>query len=199
VIGLITERKPVDRRKQVLDASARSFETYGYKATTMDQIAKLAGVGKGTIYTFFANKEELFAEIMTVMIRELKELADSTLNPGLPFEDNLLEVLHKLLDYREQHALAVKLAQEVRDIGTPMAREGLESLERAVVAYISRHVREAVDKGEIKPCDPDLTAYLMLKTYLALTVESHHLHKPLGKEDVLHYFRKYWMEGLAAR
>jgi AcrR family transcriptional regulator len=197
--GLATERKPLDRRKQVLEAAARSFETFGYKATTMDQVAKLAGVGKGTIYTFFAHKEQLFEEIMSGMIRELRELADRTLRPELPFADNLMEVLHKLLDYREQHALAVKLAQEVRDIGTPMAREGLEKVERAVVTYISRHVNEASEKGEIKPCDPELTAFVMLKTYLALTAESHHLHMPLTKEEVLDYFRTYWMEGLAAR
>jgi AcrR family transcriptional regulator len=196
---LAMERKPVDRRRQVLDAAARSFETFGYKATTMDQVAKLAGVGKGTIYTFFANKEQLFEEIMSGMIAELRDMADRTLRPGLPFADNLMEVLHRLLDYREQHALAVKLAQEVRDIGTPMAREGLEKLERAVVGYIARHVKEAVDKGEIKRCDPELTAYVMLKTYLALTAESYHLHKPLDKEEVLNYFRTYWMEGLAAR
>ncbi|MBW5448402.1 TetR family transcriptional regulator [Cohnella sp. CFH 77786] len=193
------ERKPVDRRKQVLEASARSFATFGYKATTMDQVAKIAGVGKGTIYTFFANKEELFGEIMSGMIRELKELADRTVRPEVPFVDNLMEVLHRLLDYREQHALAAKLSQEVRDLGTPMAKEGLETLERAVVAYIARHVKDAMDRGEIKPCDPNLTAYIMLKTYLALTAESRHLHRPLSKEEVLDYFRTYWMEGLAVR
>ncbi|TJY42945.1 TetR/AcrR family transcriptional regulator [Cohnella pontilimi] len=193
------ERKPVDRRRQVIEAAARSFQTFGYKATTMDQIAKLAGVGKGTIYTFFTNKEELFEEIMSGLIAELKEMADKTLRPELPFTDKLMEVLHRLYDYREKHALAVKLAQEVRDIGTPMAREGLDKLELAVVGYIARHVKEAADKGEIKRCDPELTAYVMLKTYLALTAESHHLHKPLNQEEVQAYFRTYWMEGLASR
>lgn len=195
----MAERVPVDRRKQVLEAAARSFATFGYKATTMDQVAKLANVGKGTIYTFFPNKEELFGEIMSGTIREMKELADRTYRSELPFADNLMEVLHRLLDYREQHALIAKLAQEVRDIGTPMARQGLETLERAVVTYIARYVKDAADKGEIKPCDPELTAYVMLKTYLALTAESPHLRKPLGKEEVLAYFRVYWMEGLALR
>ncbi|WP_276353971.1 TetR/AcrR family transcriptional regulator [Cohnella caldifontis] len=193
------DRKPVDRRRQVLEAAARSFETFGYKATTMDQVAKLAGVGKGTIYTFFDNKEELFGEIMSGMIRQLRDMADRTVNPELPFVDNLMEVLHRILDYREQHALAAKLSQEVRDIGTPMAKEGLVTLERAVVAYIARHVKEAAERGEIRPCDPELTAYVMLKTYLALSSESPHLHRPLGKEEVLDYFRTYWLEGLAPR
>lgn len=193
------ERKTPDRRKQVAEAAARSFATFGYKGTTMDQVAKLAQVGKGTIYTFYANKEELFDEIMTGLIRDLRAVADETVDPDLPFADNLMNVLHRVLDYRDRHSLAVKLSQEVRDIGTPMAKEGLETLEKAIISYIARHVKEAADKGEIRPCPPELTAYMMLKMYLALTAEGRHLHEPLGKDEVLERFRFYCIEGLALR
>ncbi|MBB6732465.1 TetR/AcrR family transcriptional regulator [Cohnella zeiphila] len=195
----MAERKPIDRRRQVTEAASRSFETFGYKGTTMDQVAKLARVGKGTIYTFYANKEELFEEILTALIRELRVVADETLDPSLSFADNLMNVLHRVLDYRERHALAAKLSQEVRDIGTPMAKEGLERVEKAIVAYIARHVNDAADKGEIRPCDPKMTAYLMLKMYLALTAEGPHWLKPLSREDVLSNFRMMCIEGLAHR
>ncbi|KIL36485.1 TetR family transcriptional regulator [Cohnella kolymensis] len=193
------ERKPVDRRKQVIEAAKRSFASFGYKATTMEQVAKLAGVGKGTIYTFFSNKEQLFDEIMSGMIHDMREIAEETLNSSLPFAETLTGVLSRLLDYRDRHQLAVKLSQEVRDIGTAVAKEGLDQLEGAIVAFIARHVKVYVDRGEVKPCDPDLTAYLMLKTYLALTVDGPYLRQPLGKEEVLKHFRFYWMEGLAVR
>lgn len=197
--AIAQERKAPDRRKQVTEAAARSFATFGYKGTTMDQVAKLAKVGKGTIYTFYANKEELFNEIMTGLIRDLREVAEETLDPSLPFADNLMNVLHRVLDYRDRHALAVKLSQEVRDIGTPEAKEGLETVERAIIGYIARHVKEAADKGEIRPCPPELTAYMMLKMYLALTAEGNHLHEPLGRDEVLRHFRVFCIEGLAVR
>ena len=56
-----------DRRKMIVEAATKSFSLFGYKATTMDQVAKLANVGKGTIYTFFKNKEELFEEIISII------------------------------------------------------------------------------------------------------------------------------------
>lgn len=196
---MVQERKTPDRRKQVTEAAARSFASFGYKATTMEQVAKLANVGKGTIYTFYANKEELFEKIMDDLIRDMKKVADETLDPSLSFADNLLKVLSRVLDYRDRHALAVKLSQEVRDIGTPMAQQGLEKIERAIIGYIAKHVKQAVDKGEIRPCDPELTAYMMLKMYLALTAEGNHLHKPLTKEKVLSSFRLYCIEGLEVR
>ncbi|WP_338130434.1 TetR/AcrR family transcriptional regulator [Cohnella ginsengisoli] len=142
-----TERKPTDRRKQVLEAASRSFAAFGYKATTMDQVAKAAGVGKGTIYTFFANKEELFEQIVKDLIAELKSVAERTLDPALPFADNLLRILQQVLAYRDRHGLVVKLSQEVKEFGTPMANGGLATVERSIIDYIAGHVEGAIAKG----------------------------------------------------
>src|SRR5690625_5496373 len=42
----------IDRKAEIIKAATESFSLYGYKNTTMDQVARLANVGKGTIYTF---------------------------------------------------------------------------------------------------------------------------------------------------
>lgn len=47
----------IDRKRQIIEAATKSFSLFGYKATTMEQIAKLANVGKGTIYTFLKTKK----------------------------------------------------------------------------------------------------------------------------------------------
>ncbi|GAA3403177.1 TetR/AcrR family transcriptional regulator [Paenibacillus hodogayensis] len=187
----------VDRRKWIIDAAAKSFALFGYKATTMDQVAKIGGVGKGTIYTFFANKEELFQEIMNRLVQEMKRVAEEVVNPERNFFDNLHRVLDRVLDFREEHELAIKLAQEVREIGTPMAQAGIQQIERAIVGYIQHQVGLAVGKGEIKPCDPEMTAFVMLKLYMALTADWKKSHEPLPKEKVAELLRFYLQGGLA--
>jgi AcrR family transcriptional regulator len=47
------------RRAVILDAALRVFGQYGYRRTSMDDIAREAGIGKGTIYLSFASKEEV--------------------------------------------------------------------------------------------------------------------------------------------
>lgn len=76
----------IDRKKLILEAATKSFTQFGYKATTMDLVAKLANVGKGTIYTFFKNKEELFDEIFTTLLKEMKQKADEAMEaePSVP-------------------------------------------------------------------------------------------------------------------
>ncbi|MDF2661317.1 MAG: TetR family transcriptional regulator [Paenibacillus sp.] len=187
----------IDRRRLIIDAAAKSFALFGYKGTTMDQVAKIANVGKGTIYTFFSNKEELFQEIMNRLIGEMKRVAEEVVDPGRKFFDNLNLVLDQLLDFREEHELAIKLSQEVKEIGTQMAQDGIYQIEKAVVGYIQQQVQAAVDKGEIKPCDPEMTAFVMLKLYMALTADWKKSHPPLDKTRVAELLRFYLQEGLA--
>lgn len=187
----------VDRRQLILDAAAKSFALFGYKATTMDQVAKIANVGKGTIYTFFTNKEELFHEIMKRLIIEMKQVAERVVDPNRRFFDNLNAALGQLLEFREEHELALKLSHEVREIGTPMALEGIQQIEKAVVGYIQQQVQLAIDKGEIKPCNAEMTAFVMLKLYMALTVEWKKTHEPLTKQQVAEQLRFYMQVGLA--
>ncbi|WP_025688104.1 TetR/AcrR family transcriptional regulator [Paenibacillus zanthoxyli] len=187
----------VDRRQQVIKAAAKSFSLFGYKATTMDQVAKIANVGKGTIYTFFSNKEQLFDEILHSVILEMKNIADREIKRDKPFFDNLQRVLDALLDFRSEHELIIKLSQEKREFGTLQAQEGLDKIEGAIIAYLEREVEHAISKNEIKPCDPKVISVVMLKLYVTLTAELNKLQAPLSKEEIKSYFRLILAEGLA--
>ena len=52
-----------ETRQAILNAARTRFMHYGYKKTTIDDIAQTAGVGKGTVYLYFDNKEEILLTI----------------------------------------------------------------------------------------------------------------------------------------
>jgi TetR/AcrR family fatty acid metabolism transcriptional regulator len=54
-----TERKAIDRRAVILDAALRTFVKRGYPDTKVAEIASEAGVAEGTLYNYFASKEDL--------------------------------------------------------------------------------------------------------------------------------------------
>ncbi|WP_152395130.1 TetR/AcrR family transcriptional regulator [Paenibacillus guangzhouensis] len=189
----------IDRRKQVVEAASKSFALFGYKATTMDQIAKIANVGKGTIYTFFANKEELFDEILQQVIQELGHIVEAEIQADKPFFENLYRVLDRSLDYRSQHELVIQLSHEVKDFGTQKANEGLSKIESTILQYIEQAIRQGIAKNELRACDPAVTSFVMLKLYVALTAEWRKTHEPLEKEAIKEYFRLYFIEGLSPK
>jgi AcrR family transcriptional regulator len=189
----------IDRRKLILAAAAQSFAQFGYKATTMDLVSKIANVGKGTIYTFFKTKEELFEEILRKALQELKEILQHGMRQEDTFFQNLFRVLDSLLDFRSDHELFVKLSQEVRDIGTVQAMEGIQRLESLVLQYLRQEIDKAIEKKELKPCDSGIVSFMILKLYIGLTTEWNKSHEPLSKEKIKENMRLFIMEGLAEK
>ncbi|WP_433748715.1 TetR/AcrR family transcriptional regulator [Falsibacillus pallidus] len=189
----------VDRKKQIIEAATKSFSLFGYKATTMDQVAKIASVGKGTIYTFFKNKEELFDEIVRTMIAEMREAAEEVIDEDKPFFENVHLALLRILEFRKEHQLSIKLFQEEKEIGTPVVLEVLAKLEKAIISFIKTKIQTAIDKGEIKPCDPEITAFIMLKLYVSFIFDWEKNHEPLGKDHISELFELYLFQGLSPR
>jgi AcrR family transcriptional regulator len=52
------------KRRQIIDGAREVFLTQGFDAASMNDIARVAGVSKGTLYVYFDNKEELFEAIV---------------------------------------------------------------------------------------------------------------------------------------
>ncbi|MGX1265026.1 AcrR family transcriptional regulator [Rossellomorea marisflavi] len=187
----------IDRKKQIVDAATKSFSLFGYKATTMDQVAKLANVGKGTIYTFFSNKEELFDEIAFSLMDEMKDRAEKAISPTVTFSENVHNALFSMLEYRKEHKLTIKLYQEAREMGTPAVSDALQKLEQMVVEFLSERISRAIESKAIKPCNPEMTAFVMLKLYVALIFDWERERGELDKDEIANLFKLYLIEGLS--
>lgn len=163
----------------------------------MDQVAKDAKVGKGTIYTFFADKEELFRAILNEFILQMKEIAESVMEPKLSFFENLHKVLLSMVNFRESHRLTIQLTHEVKDMGTQAAINALQEVETAIIGFIKREIEAAIAKGQIRTCDPEITAFVMLRLYVAFVSEWSETRGKLSNEEIAGLFQLYLAEGLA--
>ena len=63
-------RLPEERPRQIIEAALDVFSEHGLSAARLEDIAKRAGVSKGTIYLYFPNKETLFCEMIRQMVGE---------------------------------------------------------------------------------------------------------------------------------
>lgn len=84
--------------RKIFDASLELFGTQGYEATSIAQIAKLAGISKGLIYNYFDSKEDL----LEAMVMDLMTMADGMMeqilvNDPRQMLENLIKVLFKWL------------------------------------------------------------------------------------------------------
>jgi len=70
-------RRPDARPEELLAAALTVFGEQGYRATTLEEVAKRAGVSKGTVYLYFASKDDLFRAMVEKYVIALLELAEA--------------------------------------------------------------------------------------------------------------------------
>jgi len=78
----LQEKKKIKRRKRILAAATRLFQTRGYADTTINAIAGKADVGVGTIYNYFSSKNEILLNIIADILLEKK--SDKTIHENDP-------------------------------------------------------------------------------------------------------------------
>jgi AcrR family transcriptional regulator len=61
-----------ETKKLILDVAKRLFSKYGLRKTTVDEIAKEARIGKGTIYHYYESKEAIFFDVVENEVEALK-------------------------------------------------------------------------------------------------------------------------------
>lgn len=93
------ESRSARKRRAILEAGTTLFLRHGYRGTSMDEIAAIAGVSKQTVYKHFADKESLFSEIVISTVEEV----------AMPVHDEVL----KLQDDGDLEADLRRLARQL--------------------------------------------------------------------------------------
>ena len=68
-----------DRRLRVLDAAIGTFSRYGFRKTSMDEVARAAEISRQGLYLYFRNKDDLFREAMQKLLDDGLETVELTL------------------------------------------------------------------------------------------------------------------------
>lgn len=156
-----------DKRELILEAAARVFGEKGFHQATVEEIAKEAGVGKGTIYQYFDSKDEIFSQLHQWFIqRYLKEL--DTLDENEPFSVNLKRLLSVyMVQMQEYYPIASKIHQEALGmmVDECEARGAMEQLDRRFEMLI----RSAIERGEIKDVEPHLVLICIEGMFASMT------------------------------
>ncbi len=121
------------QRDELLAAAARLFAHQGYTATTMQQVAEAAGVGKATLYHYVRDKPALLAQIVGRHMARLEALVQSVAGEGLDAEAHLARLVERFMQAyaHAQHEHRV-LTEDVRFL--PEAeREAVLAAQRRVV------------------------------------------------------------------
>jgi AcrR family transcriptional regulator len=144
--------KAAERREAILNAALEEFSARGFAAARLDDVARRAGVAKGTIYLHFAGKEILFQELVRSMMSPVVSALEAAPAADLPVR-SLAAMLSDLFvreiyGTRRKDVIRLMIAEGPR---FPKLAEFYyhEVLER-VLAALRQLVARAVERGELQ-------------------------------------------------
>lgn len=150
------------KRERILNAAMDIFLKEGYDRATMKEIAKTAGVGKGTTYEYFPSKEALFYDVMQKGFRYFfTELSNAISGEGTVYE--------KMVRMYERHHQIFRTETRFRDLMMNDFGKISEELqvwlieqEQAMINQLEEIVNDGIESGELRNVHPRIAASTML-------------------------------------
>ncbi len=167
--------KSDSKRLAIMGAATGHFLSEGYERTSMDAIANAAGVSKQTVYSHFANKDELFRECILGKIRHYgMDMQDFT--PDMPVREVLTTTGRRFLDLLcdEDVVSMYRLLIAETTAFPKLACSFWETGPEATIKAISNYFAASTECGACQINDPQQAA----SDFLCL-VESHYLKRRL--------------------
>lgn len=164
----MTDNKPKwNRRKEarpteIIEAALHVFIEHGFAAAKLDDVAKRAGVVKGTLYRYYATKEDLFRAVVQFTVATHLHLIEQA---ATAFQGSLHELVPVLLmriaegmGESRVPALARLVISESRSF-PDLARIWHDNVVAQMLHLLTGLIADAQARGEVRPGDPTIHAF----------------------------------------
>jgi len=141
--SLREREQKLQRQEQILSAALEEFGANGYAATRLEDVAKRAGIAKGTIYLYFRDKERLFRAVVRTLIQKRIDALSGT------FSGSAEELLRELLSQMYQVVRNAKARSIVRMLIAEGSRfpQLADIYHREVIGRGLNRIRRVLKKG----------------------------------------------------
>ncbi|HNQ36620.1 MAG TPA: TetR/AcrR family transcriptional regulator [Prolixibacteraceae bacterium] len=144
-------------RESILKIAQEIFSKYGYRKTTLDDIANAVRKGKSSLYYYFKSKEDLFQAVIMKEVELLGKELDKVVNRNTDPVDKLRDyLLTKITTFRNLANFYNALENDVTAIG--FIEEIKNRYEQDEIRMIKRILIEGVRKNEFEIYDFNLAA-----------------------------------------
>jgi AcrR family transcriptional regulator len=152
--GTTRARRKAERPSEILEAAFEEFTLHGYAATRLEDVAVRAGVTKGTIYVYFASKEQVFEALVRERAKAQQEQMAAFFDErGEPTVEAIRADLLFLFrtcsnDKASQELLRLLISEAVRF--PTLVDDYFESVFEPVLAKLAERLKRAAETGVIR-------------------------------------------------
>jgi AcrR family transcriptional regulator len=176
-------RRKDDRPSEIISAAIDIFAEKGFAAAKLDDVAKRAGIAKGTLYRYFETKDDMFrAVVQQAIVGSLEE----TQTAAMAFQGSISQLVPMLLKRaanrmgdRRFPAIARMVMAESRTF-PDLAAIWHDQLVSQMLGLVGDLIAKAQARGEVKSGDAKLYAFSILGPVVSAVL----FHEVFGRTSV---------------
>lgn len=150
------QTKSKNKRTTILKAALESFSVNGFHSSPISLIAKKAQVGAGTIYRYFASKDDLIKSLYEELDKEFRPSIEEGWEEKGSVRQNLLKILANLFQYLISHPAEFKFLEQYYH--SPYGMEKKREEDRPLHTLFSKGIEE----GKLKELPEDILCALCI-------------------------------------
>ena len=137
-----------DKRTDILKATLKLISEHGFHGTPMSKIAEEAGVGAGTIYRYFENKEALINELFLELKKQISQAMLFGFSESATSEETFRRVWRNTFDFCIQNSQEMLFLEQYHN--SPFLTPETEATTLQYLAPLVSVFQSAIESGEIK-------------------------------------------------
>ncbi len=179
----------------IFESAIKIFSESGYRGSTMDDIARNAGLAKGTLYYNFKNKEEIFNFIVEEGLKILQNQVIEVQNMNIEPIEKLIRICRIQLTFLYGYTNFFKVVMS-QLWGSDDRQYELRQKIRKYITEIEINIKAAMERGQIKKGDTELIAFEFFGSLCSSAIyESIHIEK-IDLEKIIDSTIKFTFNGL---
>ena len=181
----------------IADVAMAVFAERGYAGTSMDEVARAAGIAKASLYHHVASKEELLERALDRAIAKILELEPALVGNGASATEQLHRIVRGIVQLAVEGAPHLALLRRLPLMGStaPRALERYRAYESYAIGYVERAIAEG---GLREDVDAVLLNRLMWLTTTAIA-DAAALDPSLDVDELVRVGSSVLFDGVAAR
>ncbi len=187
-----------DKRERLLQAAQKEFFENGYHNVTSEEIARQAGVGKGTLYAYFESKQALFSEVLRFNVQQYYDRLVVLIDENHSFTENLRSLVHYHLEHLQE--MDLYFTRFMADAPGHSEHVLAKNAKQYVGKLLGGMVEAGIRSGELREINVELAPGYLVGIFLGLLhafnlEEMTEAEKANLEDDVLDLM----LHGMAAR
>ena len=151
----------------IINAARDLFSKYGYKKVSMDEVANTANVTKKTVYSYFKDKDSLFAYFIEEELESIKTNIEKQRKKSKNVVDFVSTTVYNIIAHQKNCLLINNMFLESKEAESK-TKKFLKLYEDEILKYIESLINDEIDLKHIKKCNAHLAAFIIYKTYLSV-------------------------------